>query len=59
MIEDGGGDGVIKPFFRSGVMWYGFAVPFIVSNFNVLSHYFPGVVRLVLSTRVEVIPDPQ
>mgnify|MGYP001251759965 CR=1 FL=1 len=55
MIEDGGGKGIIKPFFRSRVMWCGFAVPFIVGNVNALANYFPSVVRLVLSTKIEII----
>ncbi len=32
---------LIKPFFKSGVMWLGFAIPFILQSLNGLNHYYP------------------
>lgn len=34
---------LIKPFFRSKVMWAGFALPFVVGSLNALNSYFPGL----------------
>ncbi len=42
MIEDRRGDRgeILKPFFKSPVMWCGMAVPLILGSVNALSHYF-------------------
>ena len=34
---------LVKPFFRSKVMWAGFALPFLVGSLNALNSYFPGL----------------
>ena len=54
MIEDDGGTSVIKPFFRSGFMWLGFAIAFIVGSLNALHFYQPMVTPLALNTVVEL-----
>ena len=42
MIQDGkSGSSLIKPFFKSWVMWAGFAVPAIIQTVNGLKRYFP------------------
>ena len=34
---------ILKPFFKSPVMWIGFAVPFVVGSLKGLNHYLPYV----------------
>ncbi|MEW6750792.1 MAG: DUF6785 family protein [Candidatus Latescibacterota bacterium] len=44
MIQDEGpGQSLVKPFFRSPLMWIGFAVPTIVETVNGLSYYYPFI----------------
>lgn len=43
MIQDGDAPRLVKPFFRNGVMWCGFAVPFLISSVNALHGYYPFV----------------
>ncbi len=45
LIEEGDGKergSLLKPFFRSKVMWAGFALPFFIGSLNALNSYFPG-----------------
>ena len=56
MIEEGGG-GLLKPFFKNGVMWIGFAIPFLINSLNALHHYNPEVVSLDLATRILLFPE--
>ena len=42
MIEDEGRPSLLKPFFKSKLMWIGFAIPFLVGSLNA-HHYFPSV----------------
>ena len=44
----------IKPFFKSGLMWAGFAVPFIMGNINALHNYFPFVPGLSTYTELNL-----
>ena len=36
-------DSVVRPFFKSKMMWFGFAIPFVILNFSGLHHHFPSV----------------
>ena len=40
------GDSPVKPFFRNGVMWIGFGIPFFFGSMKGLHHYFPSVPAL-------------
>ena len=40
MIADDERGRTIKPLFRSGLMWVGFAVPFVLASINALHNYF-------------------
>ena len=39
MIQDDERRSLVKPIFTNGVMWVGFAVPFIIGSLNALHHY--------------------
>ena len=43
MIRDGDSPSLLKPFFRSPLMWTGFALPAITQSLNGLHHYFPFI----------------
>ena len=47
MIRDDDSGSRIKPFFRSWVMWAGFALPFLAGSLNALNAYFPQIPRIV------------
>ena len=36
-------DEKIGPFFRQGIMWLGFTIPFTLLSLNALNHYWPAV----------------
>ena len=40
MVQNDGRQGLIKPFFKNKLMWLGFAIPFFISSWNALHHYF-------------------
>lgn len=42
MVRQEGGS-VVRPFFKNRMMWFGFAIPFVILNFSGLHHYFPSV----------------
>ncbi len=42
----------LKPFFKNPLMWAGFAIPFIVGNFNALHNYFNFIPSVQLSTSI-------
>ena len=49
MIQDEPGNpSLIKPFFKNGLMWIGFAIPFIQQSLNGLHHHIPEVPRIRL-----------
>ena len=52
MIEDGDKPSIIKPFFKNGLMWVGFALPFIVGCLNALHNYWNFVPNVNLSTSI-------
>lgn len=49
MIADDGNGRAIKPLFRSGLMWLGFAIPFVMASVNALHNYFVVVPAVSLS----------
>ena len=55
MIEDEGRPSLLKPFFKSRLMWIGFAIPFLVGSLNALHHYFPSVGQIGLNTSVSFL----
>jgi hypothetical protein len=50
MIQDDRRGSLVKPFFRSGMMWVGFAVPVVVGSIRALHNYFPFVPTVELTT---------
>lgn len=54
MIQDGPRPSLIKPFFKNGLMWLGFAIPALLQSLNGLNHYFPFVPRLLLGTEISL-----
>ena len=46
MIHDDGRERAFSDFFRSGVMWLGFAIPFVIGTVNALNAYFEFVPRI-------------
>ena len=55
MIDEGGEDGLLKPFFRNWIMWAGFAIPFFLSSLVALHHYFPQLAAPALTTAVQLL----
>ena len=49
MIADDGRGSIIKPLFRSGLMWLGFSVPFVLGSINALHNYFGSIPTVNLS----------
>ena len=54
MIQDDEKGSLIKPFFRSGVMWAGFAVPVLVGGIQAMHNYYPFVPTIQLRTSLEL-----
>jgi hypothetical protein len=48
MMESGRVNELVKPFFRNGFMWVGFAIPFFFNSLNALHHYDPSFPTVVL-----------
>ena len=42
MLRDDDQGSALRPFFKQPAMWVGFAVPFLINNFNALNHYVPA-----------------
>ncbi|MBD3183450.1 hypothetical protein GF312_14220 [Candidatus Poribacteria bacterium] len=53
MVKDEG-NSPVKPFFKNGVMWIGFGIPFILSSMKGLHHYFPSVPSMELVQSVPI-----
>ena len=49
LIADDGRSKAVKPFFRQGLMWLGFSIPFIMGSINALHNYFEIGPRVSLS----------
>ena len=54
MIQETGGNSLVKPFFKNGAMWCGFLIPFCISTVNALHHYYPFISPIVPQTSVEL-----
>ena len=54
MVQDDEKGRLIKPFFRNKLMWLGFAIPFFLSSWNGLHHYFHFIppIRLVAGVSI-------
>ena len=50
MIQEDGRGSLVRPFFRSGMMWAGFLIPVVLGCVQALHNYFPLVPTLRLST---------
>jgi hypothetical protein len=46
---------VIPPFFRSGLMWVGFALAVIVGSMKGLHHYYPAVPAIPMTTSLTML----
>ena len=45
---------LIKPFFKNGLMWAGFAIPAILQSLTGLNHYFPFIPRISIGTSISL-----
>ena len=52
MIADGDEPSILKPFFKSWLMWCGFAVPFALGSLQALHNYYNFIPTVVLSTSI-------
>ncbi|NKB71713.1 MAG: hypothetical protein GKR89_31955 [Candidatus Latescibacteria bacterium] len=52
MIEEGPRPSIVKPFFKSWLMWIGFALPFAVGSLRALHNYFNFIPSVALSTSI-------
>ena len=57
MAETGGAGKVLGPFFRSPLMWSGFALAFVLLSMKGLHHYHPIVPDPLLYSYVKLFPD--
>ncbi len=46
MIQDGGDESLVKPFFKNWVMWLGFAIPFLIQTNNGMVQHFAWLPRI-------------
>ena len=56
MIQRDERDSLINPFFRSRVMWFGFAVPAVIGGLQGLNSYYPAVPTVEYYTYLELVP---
>jgi len=54
MIQDDERGRLIKPFFRNKLMWIGFAIPFFISSWNGLHHYFHFISPISLANSIGI-----
>ncbi len=52
MIEEGTPPGALNPFFRSPVMWAGFAIPFVIGCVKALHNYYDFFPDILLETSI-------
>ena len=57
MMADDPQGRTLKPFFRSGTMWVGFAIPSVFMSFFALHNYFPWFPQIVLRAPIDVFRD--
>ena len=53
MLEEGGQDRLLTPFFRRGSMWLGFSIPFVLMSVYALHNYYPAFPALRLSAEID------
>ena len=54
MVQEDEKGSLVKPFFRNKLMWIGFAIPFFISSWNGLHHYFHFIPPIRLVNAVEI-----
>ena len=54
MVQDDEKGSLIKPFFKNKLMWLGFAIPFFISSWNGLHHYFHFLPPINLVNSVKI-----
>jgi hypothetical protein len=54
MIEDDAHGSLVRPLFRSGLMWLGFAIPFGIGTVNALHNYYSPIPSITLGTGVSL-----
>ncbi|MEW6755887.1 MAG: DUF6785 family protein [Candidatus Latescibacterota bacterium] len=52
MVEDGAQRSRVKPFFRSWLMWVGFAIPIVIGSLRALHNYYNYVPTVNLETSI-------
>ena len=57
MMADDPQGRTLKPFFRSGTMWVGFAIPSVFMSFFALHNYFPWFPQIVLRVPIDIFRD--
>lgn len=58
MLRDTGRDGaLLPPFFRNGMMWFGFSIPFVIGVVNGLHSYFEFVPQIILFGQMPMFRD--
>ncbi|NKB70102.1 MAG: hypothetical protein GKR89_23765 [Candidatus Latescibacteria bacterium] len=57
MMADDEQGRLLKPFFRSGIMWTGFAIPVVFMSLYALHNYFPWFPQIVLSAPITLFGD--
>ena len=55
--EDDERPSLIKPFFRSRLMWIGFLVPAVLQSLNGLNHYFPYIPTVRLDAAIPLFRE--
>ncbi|NQU87872.1 MAG: hypothetical protein HQ541_19155 [Mariniphaga sp.] len=45
---------IIRPFFKNRLMWFGFAIPFIISSINAFHHYFHFIPGIELANSIPI-----
>jgi hypothetical protein len=54
MLQDDARNSLIKPFFRSPVMWVGFSIPFLIGSINALHGYYEFIPQIVPITTLSL-----
>ncbi len=57
MVREGDGDSLVRPFFKSKLMWVGFAIPFLISSINGIHHYYEFMPSIKLVHPVPIVPS--
>ncbi|OGS19518.1 MAG: hypothetical protein A3J83_02675 [Elusimicrobia bacterium RIFOXYA2_FULL_40_6] len=48
------GKSILSPFFKNKLMWLGFAIPFLISSWNGVHHYFHFIPQIQLANDIEI-----